>query len=85
MTRLGRGVNHRLKALTLEQREDLLSIPDVDGEVSKARAHALESRRVPGRVPRRAEEDGPHVVVDAHDLVAALVEILDSLGANEPA
>ena len=45
-------------------------------------AQALE---VPGRVAVRAEEVAAHVVVDAVDLPAALVEERDRLRADEPA
>ena len=47
---------------------------------------ALRSSRllVPARVAVRAEEDGAHVVVDADDVRAELVEIRDRFGADEP-
>ena len=82
VARLGGSVDHRLKALTFEELEHPLPVPDIDGYVPKARTRALQSRGVPGGIAGGPEEDGPHVVIIPHDFVATLVEVLHSLGAK---
>ena len=73
---LARGVDHAadVPAVGGEDAGDRLPVPDVHVVMGVAGQGGLELPALPGRRGLAAEEDGPHVVVDAGDLEAVLRE-----------
>ena len=61
-----------------------LAVADVERMVLEVGTGLLEVAEGPGGISARAEEVGPHVVVDPVDLVAAAVKVADRLGADQP-
>ena len=68
-----------------EQSIDPVAIADVEVDAGERVELALEPRRHPGGRGIGPEEACPHVVVDAHDVVAVLDEVAGGLGADQTA
>ncbi len=85
MARLGGGVDDELGLDLLEDLFDALAVADVLLDVGEFFAGGLEALAVPGGVALGAEELGAHVVIDAPDGEAEVVEKGDGFGADETA
>ena len=62
-----------------DQRQHAGAVTDVEFVMDESLEGFLQPALIPARVARRAEEDGPLVVVDAVDLIA---ELLREMGAD---
>ncbi len=62
-----------------------LTVADIQLVVRKVSSLATETLQVPRRIAIKAEEGPAHIVVDAVDLPAQLIEEHDGLGPNEAA
>jgi hypothetical protein len=82
---LGGGVDDQGGPCLRDEPRDPGAVADVEVVVLEATRLAPEPLEVPGRVPVRAEEVAPHVVVDAVHAPAALVEEGHHLRPDEPA
>ena len=85
MRRLGRAVEDGVKAVLLEERKNSLTVANIHIAMFKPRRGLLQARKIPRGVSRRPEELTAHVVVHADHRMPLPVEILHSLGSDQPA
>jgi hypothetical protein len=85
MGRLGCAVHDEfnLGAMALEKRADRILIPNAQVGVAVVGQALLELSPVPVRAGFRAEESGPHVVVDSDDGQALFMKEPGGLAANQ--
>ncbi len=83
MGRLGGGVDDAIRLDLRDQGQDTRPVADVELMVSEPRDLTREALLVPTGIPRRAEKDGPLVVVDAVDGEALGAEEEAHFGADQ--
>jgi hypothetical protein len=80
--RLRGAMDNQIEPLGAEKRFQPRSVADVDIMVGEVLCYSTQSFEVPGGVAGFSEKDLPHVVIDAMDLMALTVKVLDRFGAN---
>src|SRR5438132_2853535 len=81
---LGGTVDHQVGTMGAHEIEDAVTVADIEVVVGEVAGVPAQAREVPRGVAVRAEERPAHVVVDAVDLEATLLEECDRFGADEP-
>src|SRR6478736_4554483 len=74
-----------IRLLQGNQLEHAQAISNIGRVMAETRVSITKLGQVPGGVSVGAEEGGPHIVVDADDIVAEFIEIADRLRSDEPA
>ena len=80
--RLRGAMDNQIEPLGAEKRFQPRSVADVEIIVSEILCYATQSFEIPGGVAGFSEKDLPHVVIDAVDLMALAVKMLDRFGSN---
>jgi hypothetical protein len=70
-------MDNQIEALGAEKRFQPNSVADVQVIVGEVLCYAAQSFEIPGGVAGFSEKDLPHVVIDAVDLIALAVKMLN--------